>query len=179
MNECIPCRRIEARKALFVLATLNARGTAEPVKLRNISAQGALIEGNVLPPAGTAFELIRGPLRIVGEVVWREGGKAGLRFDDPTNTALWLPSGSNGQQRVDDTFQKLKADVPVERPNDGPAARRHSSFVSNADLRRAAAALDELADALSEDMAVLTRYAGKLQSLDIAAQLLRRMADES
>ncbi len=178
MTETIPCRRVETRKALFVLATLHARGMAGPVKLRNISAMGALIEGTNLPPSGTGFELVRGGLRIVGEVVWRNGGKAGLRFREPTDTALWLPSGSGGQRQVDDTFQRLKAQAPVEPRKDIPAAPRHSSFVSAVDLRRAAAALDDLADTLADDAAALARYGGKLQSLDIAAQLLRRMADE-
>ncbi len=179
MTECIPCRRLETRKALFVLATLHARGMAGPVKLRNISAQGALIEGTNLPPPGVGFELVRGGLRIVGEVVWRDGGKAGLRFSEPTDTALWLPSGSSGQQQVDDTFQRLKAQAPVEVRNDPPSARRHSSSISGADLLRAAVAIDELSDALADDAGALARYGGKLQSLDIAAQLLRRLAEDS
>jgi hypothetical protein len=38
--------------------------------------------------------------------------------------------------------------------------------------------LEELADALSGDMDVVSRHMGKLQALDLAVQTLRKLADQ-
>ena len=45
------------------------------------------------------------------------------------------------------------------------------------DLRKVAAALDSLADALAEDAGLVASQSSGLQALDIASQFLRRFAD--
>ena len=63
---------------------------ALPVKLRNISSTGALLESGAIPEPGTAVELRRAAQSASGRVMWREDGKAGVHFDRPTEVELLL-----------------------------------------------------------------------------------------
>ena len=168
-------KRREDRVNLFVMAALHAEMHGGPVKLRNISANGALIEGDSLPGRGSRIELRKGSLCAPGAVVWRNENRAGLSFASHTEVAQWLPS-AQAQKSVDQTFQRLKAAQHVAVRETAKVAPLHASFVSAEDMERAAAALDDLADALALDDRVVFAFASKLQSLDIAAQLLRKVA---
>lgn len=72
--------RRSARKPVLLTASVEVGGGPAPVKLRNLSEEGALIEGEQLPGAGVATWLKRGTLRIEGTIVWIEGNLAGLSF---------------------------------------------------------------------------------------------------
>lgn len=52
-NEDISAR-IELRTNMFALATVAGKDVAGPVKIRNLSPSGALIEGALLPLRGNA-----------------------------------------------------------------------------------------------------------------------------
>ena len=49
--------------------------------------------------------------------------------------------------------------------------------MSREDVTAIAAAVEALADDLAEDPAVVARFMTKLQSLDVAAQTLRKLSD--
>ena len=51
--------RREPRTNMFVMATIYADTGSAPVKVRNLSSTGALIEGEVLPPLGATVRLRR------------------------------------------------------------------------------------------------------------------------
>ena len=53
------------------------------MKLRNLSEQGALIEGDPLPAEGAETVFARNDMRLVSRVVWVEGKYAGVAFDQP------------------------------------------------------------------------------------------------
>lgn len=158
---------------MFVLASMAAASVSGPIKIRNMSPSGALIEGVALPHVGEHLSLGRGELSAAGTIVWREGGRAGLRFDHFVEVGAWLPAGSR-QQQVDQTFHELKNGLAPTAPQ--PPAPVGTSPVGKADLLEAASALDALADALAEDARVIAGHSTKLQALDVAAQLLRRCA---
>jgi hypothetical protein len=159
---------------MFVLATMAAPTVSGTVKVRNMSLGGALIEGDALPRIGEQLRLHRGELTVCGRIVWRHAGKAGLCFEHEVEVSRWLPAGSGGQQQVDRTFQELKTS-PID-PTPPAAARIEPSPISPEDLLNVAEALDTLADALAEDARVVADHSAKLQSLDMASQLLRRFA---
>lgn len=165
-------QRAYPRTSMFVLASMAATSVSGPIKIRNMSAGGALIEGAALPPVGEHLSLARGTLSVAGMIVWREGGRAGLRFDHHVEVGAWLPAGAR-QQQVDQTFHELKSGLPLTAP---PATPDGTAPITVADLLEAAKALDLLADALAEDARVIVSHSTKLQALDIAAQLLRRCA---
>ena len=94
---------------MFVMAALVTGHTRETVKVRNMSASGALVEGSTLPHPGTPCLLKRGEIALEAEVVWMKFGKAGLRFARRADVAQWLPSGRRSQSDVDDAVRQAKA----------------------------------------------------------------------
>jgi hypothetical protein len=51
------------------------------VKLRNLSEEGALIEGDRLPAEGATTCFERKDLRVTSQVIWVQGRYAGVAFD--------------------------------------------------------------------------------------------------
>lgn len=171
-------KRAEDRFSLFVIATLHSQQGGGSVKIRNISRNGALLEGDGFPAPGSRVELRRGTMSVAGRIIWHRTDKAGIQFADPVDVGLWLPTASN-QRQVDQAVETIKAAAGSTTLSPAPSAPLHASFISAQDMARTAALLDDLADALSNDAGVLFNYATKLQALDIAAQLLRKMAAQA
>lgn len=171
MTEAAESARVEPRTNLFVLAAMSAERVSGPVKVRNLSASGALIEGVALPSLGERLILRRGDNFIAGRVVWCEGGKAGLHFESPVRVQDWLPNRRSGQTGIDAAFHGIRSDqaiAPTAGPTIGPFAA--------CDLLQLAEGIDVLAGALVNDPAVVTRLGDKLRALDIASQTLRKLA---
>ncbi len=158
---------------MFVLASMTAETVSGPVKIRNMSPDGALIEGAALPRVGEQLSLRRGELVAAGRVVWCQGGRAGLRFDHYVDVTTWLPAGGR-QQQVDQAVHLIKNGLANVVPL--PVAPAGTSPIDKSDLLDAATALDALADALAEDAGVIASHSTRLQALDIASQMLRRCA---
>ena len=161
---------------MFVMAAISAPTASGPVRIRNLSPSGALIEAKALPMPGELVMLRRGEDSISGKVVWTEGGRAGLHFEAKVQVAKWLPAGQSAQARLDETFQQMK-NAAQGSPPPASNAPLHSTMPSALDLRRIARAIDALADDLADDPAVVGRYGTRLQALDIAGQALRKVAD--
>jgi hypothetical protein len=83
--------RREPRFRVLLLARLVTTSGERIVKLRDLSAMGAMIEGDRLPPPGTDVLLRRGALELIATLLWAKDGKAGLEFDEPlTQAELWM-----------------------------------------------------------------------------------------
>lgn len=83
-------RRAPRFRVLLVARLLTTSGERN-VKLRDISANGAMIEGDRLPAPGADILLRRGSLETFATVIWAKDGKAGLEFDEPlTEAELWM-----------------------------------------------------------------------------------------
>ena len=91
----------------------------------------------------------------------------------------WLPNAGAGapQQRVDELVMEAKASLIDRAPKVAPVSLQ-APRVTALDLTRLRHAIESLADALSEDPGVVARHASKLQALDLASQLLRKLAAE-
>ncbi|MBO9518242.1 MAG: PilZ domain-containing protein [Porphyrobacter sp.] len=160
---------------MFVLANMAASSVSGPIKIRNMSAGGALIEGETLPNIGEPLRLVRSGLSVSGKVVWRQPRKAGLCFDSEIDVSDWLPTGSGTrQQDVDRIVHEVK-EARIDT-NAQPRTNLEPTPITSSDLLNAAAAIEALADALAEDDGVVAKYATRLQVLDIASQLLRKVA---
>jgi hypothetical protein len=84
MDESSMMKNRQSRRAPVLLAaTLEIAGQAVPVKLRNLSEQGALVESDALPLEGSAILFQRKELRVPSRVVWVQGRYAGVAFDHP------------------------------------------------------------------------------------------------
>jgi len=74
--------RRSRRSPVLLSATVEVAGEAVPVKLRNLSEEGALIEGGRLPVEGSDTFFERNDLRLKSRVVWVHGKYAGVAFDE-------------------------------------------------------------------------------------------------
>jgi hypothetical protein len=171
-----PDLRVAARSNIFVMAALYADGrSVTPVRIRNISRSGALVEGAELPVAGGRVRLSRATLSATGMLVWVEAGKAGINFDEPVVVPDWLPQGRRGfgQQFVDELFhQKRLGAVRGTSAGDGGSAGIADELL---ELR---GSLDRAAEELALDGSVASRHVGTLQAIDSVGQALARLAAE-
>lgn len=172
--------RQERRTSLFVMATLYANSGSWPVRVRDLSSAGALVEGAILPPEGTSIRLNRGTLSVVGEIIWCRDGRAGLRFDSNLSVADWLPRGraSMAQQRVDEMVQHAKSSITADPPVLAAQQLLQSKKINVGELEQLGAAIDSLALDLAADEHVFARHMAKLQTLDLVSQTLRKLALE-
>ena len=72
--------RRSRRSPVYLAAAVEVDGVPQRVKLRNLSEEGALIEGDPLPQEGSMTFFERNELRLKGHVVWVEGRYAGVAF---------------------------------------------------------------------------------------------------
>lgn len=74
--------RRSRRSPVFLAATIEVDGLAQPVKLRNLSEEGVLIEGDHLPAEGATTWFERKDLRIKGRIAWVHDRYAGVAFEE-------------------------------------------------------------------------------------------------
>jgi hypothetical protein len=170
------------RKNLLLSAGIEGAGLKAPVRIRNLSETGAMLDGTVLPEAGAEITLRRLELEIRGLVVWRAAGRCGIKFDGGISVNDWI-AGSHlpqqpltGQARVDEIQAALRAgaELPdeqsaelVDTSNTNDLTKRVAEEVGHA--RRL---LNAIGDELAEDHFVLQRHGSALQNLDLACQIL-------
>ena len=77
--------RRSRRSPVLLAASIEVDGAFVAVKLRNLSEEGALIEGDRLPTEGAQTFFRRNELGLKGRVVWVHGNYAGVAFDTPLN----------------------------------------------------------------------------------------------
>jgi hypothetical protein len=77
--------RRSRRSPVLLGATIEIDSSQVSVKLRNLSENGALIEGDRLPAEGAETRFRRGNLEVNSRVVWVEGKFAGLNFETLLN----------------------------------------------------------------------------------------------
>ena len=83
------------RSNVLMSASLELSGTSLPVKLRNLSAEGSLVEGDKLPVEGASVLFRKGDLSMAGTVAWVKGRQAGISFAhklDPEQLLRHIPA---------------------------------------------------------------------------------------
>ena len=86
MDSSDNCQNRRTRRSQVLLtATIEHAGAEQSVKLRNLSAEGALVESESLPIEGTPVEFRRNELAAAGRVVWVNGSYAGIAFNQALN----------------------------------------------------------------------------------------------
>jgi hypothetical protein len=109
--------RRSRRSPVLLAATVEVAGQPIAVKLRNLSEEGALIEGDRLPLEGSSSWFERNDLRLKSRIVWVQGRYAGVAFDEPLNREDVLRNVPR---------PKPKAQLDFRRP--GLACRALSSY---------------------------------------------------
>ena len=81
MDESLMTQNRRSRRSNVLLAaTIEAFGNVIPVKLRNLSTEGALIEGKNLPLDGAKVVFQRNELSVESHIAWVSGDQAGVAF---------------------------------------------------------------------------------------------------
>ena len=70
--------RRSRRSNVLLNATVEVAGEMLPVKLRNLSDEGALVEADLLPAADTKIVFHRKELSVRGSIAWVSGNHAGI-----------------------------------------------------------------------------------------------------
>ena len=89
-----PHNRRTQRSHVLMAASIEAAGVVAPVKLRNLSSDGALVEGDRLLSVGCEVLFRKGELRLTGQVAWIRDKRAGIAFDtklDPEAVLRHVP----------------------------------------------------------------------------------------
>lgn len=174
--------RENLRTNMFLGAVLRGQGPSIPVKVRNMSVAGALVEGPALPEEGAEVQLVRGNLEVSATVAWSSDGRCGLRFSSLACIRDWMaPAANSAQQHVDETVRVLKLGaVPMPRRSAAQteATGESSQSVQFSEILRSIMRLiDQLAEELSGDGDIIERHGGTLQNIDVAVQTIAVVAD--
>jgi hypothetical protein len=169
-------QRTDVRSNMFVVAVLYADGGSVPVRIRNMSRNGALIEGAVIPPEASDVRLSRGSLSARGRIAWRREDRAGLQLEDGIDPANWLPNGTkpSGQQRVDEIVQACR--IPTSRLHGNGDAAAPDKAEAIRELLDLKDALSQVAGELANDPGIAAGFPTALQTIDVAAQRLEKLA---
>lgn len=167
------------RANVFLAGMLHSAGGAFPVRIRNLSTGGALVEGKDLPDEGNAVRLQRGPSTVAARIAWHRNDTCGLRFSAAIPAEQWIAYGtaSSSQQRVDAMVERVRsgtAPCELTAPPDQPAAL---------DCLRAAIEIEaiceqfrEATESLACDAQLVAAGFDALQRLDAARQQLAGLA---
>ena len=161
--------RSEGRSNVFLTAALESAGGSTPVRIRNLSSVGALVDGAGFPPVGTKVRLLRGHLKTDGEIVWQEKSNCGIRFDHAINVVDWVQRpGHSGQQRVDGIVAAIRNSDPVPRELQIREADESLAAISQA--------LDQICERLARTPNMSIELGEELLRLDAIGQALRKIA---
>lgn len=171
-------QRSDPRSNIFVAAVLYHNGESCPVRIRNMSRSGALVECAAPPPVQSAVRLCRGSLSARGVVVWVRGERTGIRFDGNVEVAAWLPKGNRpeGQDQVDAIVFACRSRAtpgPHLRPVPVPPTTNMEIVVQLLQLRDS---LNQAAEELAGDAAIAASHAHALQAIDLTAHRLEKLA---
>lgn len=174
--------RVATRTNICLLAVLKAGDSQQPVKVRNLSTSGALVDGGALPPAGADVNLLRGSLGISGKVVWSENGRCGVMFAERVRVKDWLAKGGvhQDQNRTDKLIAQIRkgeAAVPQLRPQ--PRKRFGLGIIEGRladEIAYVIRLLESLGDDLANDRLLVARHAASVQGIDLAGQILGHVA---
>jgi len=176
-------RETDGREALrthmFVAATLYHGEHSQPVRIRNMSTTGALVEGEHLPLPGLSLKLRRGSLQAHGQIAWRSGRKAGISFTAPVDVALWMSNiGSYQQARIDREVAGLKSLSTRRTIIPGFPGDTGLSKDPRGELELLKSELASLSAALAADSELVAKHP-EIQIFDIALQRLDRLLTAS
>ncbi len=98
-------RRSRRSNVLMAASLETASGTAK-VTLRNLSAEGALVEGERIPGAGEQLVFRKNDLAVSGRIAWVSDRRAGIAFDaklQPDTVLRHIPSP---RHRIESSFKR-------------------------------------------------------------------------
>ena len=176
------------RTNLFLAAMIEADDASAPVRIRNLSETGAMVEGPAFPAIGAPLRLHRMEVDIDARLIWQAGQRAGIQFAGKIAVAEWV-SGKRaasgplfGQTRVDAIQAAIRTGTaPLVRPAASQTQTALPEIVGlDAKLAEEIAlvrrSLEDMGDAMTDDPVVVQRHHKLLQNFDLSCQILDHIA---
>jgi hypothetical protein len=161
--------RTDQRSHVFLMAVLRAGTTSCPVRVRNISIHGALLEGNGLPSEKQVVALKRGSLSVSGQIAWLAGQHCGIRFSKPIAVAEWVDrAGPVGQQRIDSAVAEFRRSSRPVFSTEFPVAKGGPGELEELSLR-----LLQTCERIAELPGMSVELAEELLKIEATAHALR------
>ena len=101
------------RSNVLFTASLELSGASTPVRMRNLSSNGALVEGENLPVEGSELLFRKGDLAIAGRVVWASDRHAGIAFARPLDPDQMMRHIPAPRARVKPRFHRPGLRTPI------------------------------------------------------------------
>ena len=175
------------RKNLLLTATIRSGGVSAPVRIRNLSVKGAMVDGQALPEPGAWAVLQRLEIEMRGVVVWRTAGRCGIHFEGAASVDEWVAGRRApaaifgiGQSRVDQIQAAIRSGQEIA--DEGRAVASAPELITDVEARVAdeldhvQRLLDEVAGDLIGDAILLQRHGEALQLFDNACQILSQLS---
>jgi hypothetical protein len=168
----------------MLTASIESETLAAPVRIRNLSESGAMIDGAALPAVGASLVLRRAELSTAATVMWREGRRCGIKFQDVVASVdEWvagkpgLPDRANlGQARVDAIQKAVREGAVLQAEPAGATGAEMSAtdletrITEEVDFVRRL--IDDLGEELTDDPVAVQRHMQAVQTLDRVSQIL-------
>jgi hypothetical protein len=170
------------RTNLLLAATIRTELGGAPVRIRNLSEGGAMIEGAALPAAGERLTLGRAELAVDATVAWRSHNRCGVRFDRPVAVAHWaaglkLPTGQADVDAMQAAVRSGAAPAaPAAAAAQAPAAHEEIDQRLAEEIALVARLIETMGDELADEPVVVHRHPATLQNFDLTVQTLRHLA---
>jgi hypothetical protein len=168
-----PEPRESVRSNVFLAAVLTTATGSAPVRVRNLSVNGALIDGASVPGEGSQVELHRGHLSVRGEIAWQAGNRCGVRFHEEIFVREWVQIvGHVGQQQVDLAIASLRnsgtGTIKVADIREGPGPQQ-------IDLATIAKEIDSICERLANSPKLFVELGEELVKLEAFAERIRNI----
>jgi hypothetical protein len=178
----------QPRKNVMLAATVVVGTMSLPVRIRNLTDVGVMIDGEWCPRVGTAITLRRLEKSVAAKVIWNHGGRCGLSLDRPIAVDDWIAGAGStdrgagaGQSRVDLVQAAIRGgaifSAEALAPAPTPAAAPPVEQAVAAELARVKRMLDAVSDELTDDIDILMRHERAIQNFDIAAMIVAELAE--
>lgn len=175
------------RKNLLLTATIRSGGVSAPVRIRNLSVKGAMVDAKALPEPGATVVLQRLEIEMRGVVVWRTEGRCGIHFEGAASVDEWVAGRRApaaifglGQSRVDQIQAAIRSgrDIADEETAvaDSPELITDVEARVAEELDHVQRMLDGVAGDLIDDAALVQRHSEALQRFDNACQILNQLS---
>lgn len=163
--------RVDSRSNVFLMASLMGNSMSCPVRIRNLSVNGALLEGGSLPAPGATSDLRRGSLRARGEIAWRRDRFCGIRFASAIDVAEWIRrAGTEAQQSVDAEIARARGHPDIQ-------ARSRPKTGECVDVSAVSSELLEICERIAALPDMSTELAVEVMKIELAARSLQSVLD--